>query len=416
MKRAISLSALVSGLLAVPCFAVPPTPRNPNTGIVVVTGETAVTPADIAKLQQILDEGPGDVGGMQKLQKDMADKVQAQLGTLLAQAKVQPAAPQEIQFGQFQGGAQVAPRMEKATFLGVTTSPASPTLREQLGIPKGMGLVVDFVAKDSPAENAGLKVHDVMQKLDDQLLVNAEQLAVLVRAKKPGDAITLTVIRAGKPTEIKAALVEKELPPLPDRIENFSAPRLIIPGVQGNSFDLKATPERAALPEGWQKTLQSRVVANGDGSRTATITDPNGTYTLTRDKDGKTTATATDKNGKETWSGPFTTEEDQKKAPPDVAEKLKNIKLDAGANVIELTRPQIYTGATTVINGGVVSRIDDQHTILLYSTDKGKQLKVVEKKSDKVLYEGPRTEEALKSLPEEIRTKVTEFQKQWPKL
>ena len=48
-----------------------------------------------------------------------------------------------------------------------------------------MGLVVEFVADKSPATEAGLKPEDVLEKLNDQLLVNSEQLAVLVIFERP---------------------------------------------------------------------------------------------------------------------------------------------------------------------------------------------------------------------------------------
>src|SRR4051812_24857060 len=73
--------------------------------------------------------------------------------------------------------------MEKVSFLGVTTVPVSPTLTEQLGLPKGIGLVVTAVVPDSPAAGI-LKSHDILTKLNDQLLIETHQLAVLVRSFK----------------------------------------------------------------------------------------------------------------------------------------------------------------------------------------------------------------------------------------
>ena len=104
----------------------------------------------------------------------------------------------------------------KGAYLGVATSPPTPILREQLKLSEGMGLVVEFVDKESPAEKAGIRRYDVLTKLEDQLLVNAEQLAVLVRSKKPGDDVELTLIRGGTPSQLKAKLVERELAPLED--------------------------------------------------------------------------------------------------------------------------------------------------------------------------------------------------------
>src|SRR5258708_1330287 len=78
-------------------------------------------------------------------------------------------------------------KTEKAAFLGVSGSPVMPALREQLKLPKGVGLIVEHVEPKSPAEAAGIKQYDVLHKIGDQLLVNAHQLAVLVRMHKPGE-------------------------------------------------------------------------------------------------------------------------------------------------------------------------------------------------------------------------------------
>ena len=104
--------------------------------------------------------------------------------------------------------------MEKAAYLGVSASPVPAALREQLKLQKGLGMVVDFVEPASPAEAAGIQKFDILQKLNDQLLVDAYQLAVLVRTCKAGDDIQLTVIHQGQTQTLTAKLVEKEVPPL----------------------------------------------------------------------------------------------------------------------------------------------------------------------------------------------------------
>ena len=107
-------------------------------------------------------------------------------------------------------------QMQKAAYLGVSTSAVPDALRQHLGLKEGVGLVVDFVEKGSPAEQAGVKQYDILNKLDDQILVNAHQLAVLVRARKAGESVNLSVIRGGKEQSIPAKLVEKEVKPLND--------------------------------------------------------------------------------------------------------------------------------------------------------------------------------------------------------
>ena len=57
-------------------------------------------------------------------------------------------------------------------------------------------------------------MYDVAVRLNDQILVNAQQLAVLVRTFNPGDEVTLTVIREMKETPLKVKLVERDVRPL----------------------------------------------------------------------------------------------------------------------------------------------------------------------------------------------------------
>lgn len=105
----------------------------------------------------------------------------------------------------------VAPgKKEKTTFLGVGASPAPPVLTHQLHLPADFGLVIDEVAPESPADKAGLKQFDLLQKLDDQFLVDDRQLTALIHSHKPGETVTLTVVREGKPLTLKAKLGEHE--------------------------------------------------------------------------------------------------------------------------------------------------------------------------------------------------------------
>lgn len=105
--------------------------------------------------------------------------------------------------------------MEKdAAFLGVGTEPVSPQTAAQLPLVRGTGLVVTMVEPESPAAKAGLAPLDVIARLGDQMVVNAEQFAVLVRSHKPGDAVEVTYLRGGKEQKATVTLAAKELPKL----------------------------------------------------------------------------------------------------------------------------------------------------------------------------------------------------------
>ena len=76
------------------------------------------------------------------------------------------------------------------TYLGVETSEVPNVVAEQLGLPKGFGVVVDYVQPDGPAAAAGLQPNDIIKLLNDQILVDADQLGKLVRSYKEGDTVT----------------------------------------------------------------------------------------------------------------------------------------------------------------------------------------------------------------------------------
>jgi len=77
---------------------------------------------------------------------------------------------------------------------------------------EGFGLVVDDVLPDSPAKTAGLEHYDVLKLLNDQQLVDADQLATLVRGLGKDTEATITFIRKGQEQKAKVKISEKMLP------------------------------------------------------------------------------------------------------------------------------------------------------------------------------------------------------------
>src|ERR1051325_3536840 len=98
------------------------------------------------------------------------------------------------------------------TFLGVETSDVPRVVSEQLGLPKGFGLVVDYVVPDGPAAAAGVQQNDILKMLHDQILTAPDQLSKLIRSYSEGTTVTLTVLRKGKEEKIGVKLSKKEVP------------------------------------------------------------------------------------------------------------------------------------------------------------------------------------------------------------
>lgn len=216
----------------------------------------------------------------------------------------------------------VAPlEMEKAAFLGVTTSPVTPALREQLKLQRGVGLVVDHVEPESPAAKAGLKRYDILQKLNDQLLINSHQLQVLVRTYKPGDKIDLSVIREGKPVALAAALIEKEVP-----VVNDASPWGTTPDVMhfGPGAAVAGVPAVRATRVPFPGGAGGMTIMKATGAERTAIFAEGDTRLMFTVKDKSVTLTATDKDGKEMFKGPIDTEEQRKALPKPLAEKLEN--------------------------------------------------------------------------------------------
>lgn len=82
--------------------------------------------------------------------------------------------------------------------VGLTLSRASGVLRQQLALRRGAGLVVEEVAPGSQASRAGFIQHDVLVRLDDQLLVLPEQLDALLESSEHDDPLACTVLRGGR--------------------------------------------------------------------------------------------------------------------------------------------------------------------------------------------------------------------------
>ncbi len=64
------------------------------------------------------------------------------------------------------------------------------------------GAKVDRLADGSPAEKAGVKAEDIVTQIDKKSFDNVEDVIAYVRGKKPGDKVTLTVIREKKEKQI----------------------------------------------------------------------------------------------------------------------------------------------------------------------------------------------------------------------
>jgi hypothetical protein len=104
-------------------------------------------------------------------------------------------------------------KMDKGPWIGVALEPVSETLRAQLSLAKGEGIVINHVAPEGPAAKAGLAENDILLRLDDQIIVEGSQLRKLIAMKKPGDSVKLVYLRKGERKEATVKLIEHDIEP-----------------------------------------------------------------------------------------------------------------------------------------------------------------------------------------------------------
>ena len=72
-------------------------------------------------------------------------------------------------------------------------------------VPVGVGIQVGFIDPKGPSVGK-VEEGDLLTRLDDQMLFNADQFRALVRTRKPGDKVKLTLVRGVEPMVIDFAL------------------------------------------------------------------------------------------------------------------------------------------------------------------------------------------------------------------
>jgi len=135
------------------------------------------------------------------------------------------------------------PETRRVPFIGVLTAPLSVDARAHLKLAEGFGLRVVEVLPESPAKAAGLKEDDILIRFEDQRLASMEQLQALVRERRAGERVALTVISAGEQREVGVEIGENTVPA---RIEQGPpGPRLAPPPPGGRFPD---SPPREGRP------------------------------------------------------------------------------------------------------------------------------------------------------------------------
>ncbi len=125
--------------------------------------------------------------------------------------------------------------------IGITMGqiPISEELAEALGLPKkDPGVMVDAVEEGGPADKAGVKAQDIIQKVDGKVVRANVDIQRLVFPKAPGSKAVLTIWRDGKVRDVTATVVEL--------VETADASPRVTPKLDKDKAD-KSKPDRLGL-------------------------------------------------------------------------------------------------------------------------------------------------------------------------
>jgi hypothetical protein len=239
----------------------------------------------------------------------------------------------------------------EVAYAGLNVGPRIETANAT--VPAGVGIQVGFIDPKGPSAGK-VEEGDILTRLDDQMLFNAEQFRALVRTRKPGEKVKLTLVRGVEPMIVDFALGSRPAEKLASAARSgaragragvIETPNgititpggAIPPELLKQLQDLQSgaipPPARAPNPSADELRAQSGARSSsshsfsfsfGNGAKsssTSMASDAEGTVSL-EEKDGKKHAVVKDRDGKTLFDGDVTDKAAVEKLPADVRRRL----------------------------------------------------------------------------------------------
>lgn len=96
----------------------------------------------------------------------------------------------------------------RRAYLGVSIADVDGIIAQQLRLADTKGVCIQRVNSGSAAQKAGIQANDVVVRLENRDINNTSELQEMVNRYRPGDRITVRIIRKGETKDIKVQLQE----------------------------------------------------------------------------------------------------------------------------------------------------------------------------------------------------------------
>jgi len=200
-------------------------------------------------------------------------------------------------------------------WLGVSIGNVPQALAAQLEI-EDRGIIVLDVVDDSPADRAGLRVHDVILSVErDVVEGDVGKTVDLIKTRKPGDEVDIVILRDGREKTITVELgsrgeVKDLLKWTPEAdIEEITKTRGKILRQKdgkwifenlGDLKELKGLPKHIEMIMPKSGSRSTKIYAKGDKKKITTKVERDGTIiAMTQEGDGPITVKKIDEDGEE---------------------------------------------------------------------------------------------------------------------
>ncbi len=220
----------------------------------------------------------------------------------------------------------------------------------------GVGIVVGFIDPKGPSVGK-IEEGDILTRLDDQVLFNADQFRALVRTRQPGDQVKLTLQRGAEPLVVELTLgvradrepraeakdgaraAARGLPPgvtivgpggiippeLLKQLQDLQAGVLPAPGARSMIPSIDDLRARSGASTSSSHSFSFSFGNGAKSSSTSMASDAEGSVTI-QQEDGKKRAVIKDKDGRTIFEGDITEKSSVEKLPPEVRRRLQLVE------------------------------------------------------------------------------------------